>query len=151
MHPSNGGMANPLLEQQRFGAHGPSLQTSNNTSNSSCESGISKFSHTKSHATHHLSRWSLSNMQLFCKQAIIDWSTLSNMQLFWTNFAITSRPSLTGPPHNLQCAVAKSGNLSRSRLWSAHRLCLGFFVACASSFLSLVPRTCVQYAAYLCQ
>ena len=33
---------------------------------------------------------------------------------------------------------------------SAHRLCLGIFVACASSFLSLVPRAFVQYAAYLC-
>jgi len=45
--------------------------------------------HTKFHATHHLSRWSS-----------------SNTQLFWTNSAITSRPSGTGPP-NLQRVVAK--------------------------------------------
>ena len=45
-----------------------------------CESGTSKFLRTKFHATHHLSRWSSSNTQLFwtvCnhKQAIADWST----------------------------------------------------------------------------
>ena len=60
--------------------------------------------HTKFHATHHLSRWSS-----------------SNTQLFWTNSAITSRPSRTGPPHNLQRVVAQSGNLSKPRL-SIHQL-----------------------------
>ena len=67
----------------------------------------SKFFHTKFHATHHLSRWSS-----------------SNMQLFWTNSAITSRPSRTGTPHNLQRVVAKSGNLSK-QLLSIHQILTG--------------------------
>ena len=93
-------------------AHGPSLQTSNYISNSFYESGIYKFLPIKFHAIHHPSRWFSSNMQL---------SSI--------NSAITSRQSLTGPPHNRPYAVAKTGELSKLRLlihptrigsWPAH-------------------------------
>ena len=64
------------------------------------------------------------------------WSS-SNMQLFWTNSAITSRPSRTGTPHNLQRVVAKSGNLSK-QLLSIHQILTG--VLAGSLLHSLVPE-----------
>ena len=89
------------------GPHGPSLQTSNYISNSFYGSGIYRFWPTKFHAIHHLSRWSSSNMQLFS-----------------TNYAITSRQSLTGPRHNRQYAVAKTGEPSKQQL-SIHQTRIG--------------------------
>ena len=77
----------------------PSLQTSNYISNSFYESGIYKFLPIKFHAIHHPSRWFSSNIQLSS-----------------FNSAITSRQSLTGPPHNRPYAVAKTGELSKLRL-----------------------------------
>ena len=77
----------------------PHSKTFNCTSNSFYESGTYKFSPTKFRAIHHPSRWFSSNMQL---------SSI--------NSAITSRQSLTGPPHNRPYAVAKTGELSKLRL-----------------------------------
>ena len=105
--PSNGGMENRLHVPLHSGPHGPSLQTSNYISNSFYGSGIYRFWPTKFHAIHHLSRWSSSNMQLFS-----------------TNYAITSRQSLTGPRHNRQYAVAKTGEPSKQQL-SIHQTRIG--------------------------